>query len=79
MFSHLEFNSHLNIKPAFAQLYAKLGDLNGYFLASAIISTELFYEVAGLGALGTRSEKTNLSGLYQDFVKGDAIDKLVRR
>jgi hypothetical protein len=79
MFCHLEFNSHLNIKPAFAQLYVKLGDLNGYFLASAIISTELFYEVAGLGVLGTHSEKSNLSGLYQDFVKGDAIDKLVRR
>ena len=79
VFSHLEFNSPLNIKPAFAQLYAMLGDLNGYFLASAIISTELFYEVAGLGALGTYSEKSNLSGLYQDFVKGDAIDRLVLR
>ncbi len=77
VFSHLEFNTSQNIKPSFARLFNRLNTVNGYFLASAIISTEYFYKVASFGSLGTPIHHPNLGEIFQDFIKGNAIERLV--
>lgn len=76
VFSHLEFNTPQSIKPSFARLFNRLNTLNGYFLASAIISTEYFYKVANFGSLGAPVQHPKLGEIFQDFVKGDAIARL---
>lgn len=47
----LEENRKGNIRPAFARLYTGLGEFNALFLASALISTELWYSFNNFGSL----------------------------
>lgn len=75
VFDQLEFNTPANIKPAFAVLYTDLQTLSGYFLASALISTEYFYHSFKLGGLGSPVASVNLDALHQDLVLGDGIAK----
>ncbi len=75
-FDHLEFNTPESIKPAFAMLFAAVGALNGYFLASAIVSTEIFYAVAGLGRLGEPVIHQNLGEVHSHFSRPGAMAEL---
>lgn len=76
VFSDLEFNTPDNIKSSFARLYVVMSETQGYFQASAMISTELFYRVASLGNLDNPVKNMDTEQLFADFVRGDAISKL---
>lgn len=47
----LEENRSGNIKPTFATLYTNWGQFNAFFLASSLLSTEVWYAFRGHGSL----------------------------
>lgn len=47
----LEENRHGNIRPTFAEVYTAWGTFNALFLASSLISTELWYSFNNYGSL----------------------------
>lgn len=57
----LEENANGNIRPSFAKLFTSWTDFHNMFLASSLLSTELWYAWNGYGSLVDRSLQSNVA------------------
>jgi hypothetical protein len=57
----LEENRHGNIKPTFAKLYTNWERFNAFFLASSLLSTEVWYAFRGHGSLADPAARVRVA------------------